>query len=396
LGFIERSGGNSLNLWKLVIKEAWQRKWRLLVSVLALVLATGLIVTILSLNSSSRQAMHGYLKNLGANMMVIPAGLDLLAYYSADPDMLKVENVPESHFFRLLESEMEGIEGIDPRLTIPVEMDGVRAVLTGILPDKMLRPEVKEVGDQDPWEVLSLLLPDSEGAVLGAELKNTMNARIGSTIEASGKEIKVLGILPQQGTIDDIRIYVHLRYLQKWLQRPFALSEIRLLYTGNITLEKVASNLEGLLENTRVVTHSRMAKKQIRIMDSVNKYALALLGIILVLGCISIGNEIFHNAHERRREIGILTALGATTKTILAIFIMKAVFLALVGGILGYGIGALIALLLAPVFLGIHAYPSLSLIPLAVLVAVVFSVLSSMAPSWRASRMDPAEILQET
>jgi len=89
-------------------------------------------------------------------------------------------------------------------------------------------------------------------------------------------------------------------------------------------------------------------------------------------------------------------ALGATTRTILVIFMLKAVFLALVGGLLGYGIGTLVAVLLAPRLLQIHAYPILSLIPWAVLMAVVFSVLSSMAPSWRASRMDPAEILQET
>ncbi len=104
----------------------------------------------------------------------------------------------------------------------------------------------------------------------------------------------------------------------------------------------------------------------------------------------------FHNAHERRREIGILMALGATTRNILIIFVMKAVFLALVGGLLGYGIGTLVAISFAPKFLHIHVYPSLSLIPLAVLMAVVLSILSSMVPSWRASKMNPGEILQET
>jgi len=131
-------------------------------------------------------------------------------------------------------------------------------------------------------------------------------------------------------------------------------------------------------------------------MDSISRYALMLLAVILVLGCISIGNEMFHNAQARRREIGILMALGATTGTILVIFMLKAVFLALVGGMLGYGIGTLVAVLLAPKLPQIHAYPILSLIPWSVLMAVVFSVLSSMVPSWRASRMDPGEILQET
>ena len=384
-----------MNLWKLVLKEAWQRRWRLVSSILALVLATGLIVAIQSLNFSSRQAMHGYLKNLGANMIVIPAELDLFAYFSADPELLSSANIPESHFFRLFEARIEGIEGIDPRLIMPLQIGESRIILTGVLPDKMLRPEVKQVGEQDPWKVLTLLAPDSDGAVLGAELSGILNKDMGSAMMVLGKELKVVGILPQQGTIDDLRIYIHLRFLQRWFERPFSLNEIRILYTGNEILDRVASGIEGMLENTRVVTHRRMAKKQIQTMDSISRYALMLLVVILALGCISIGNEMFHNAQARKREIGILMALGATTRTILVIFMLKAVFLALIGGLMGYGIGTLVAVLLAPILLQIQVYPILSLIPWSVLMAVVFSVISSMVPSWRASRMDPGEILQE-
>lgn len=385
-----------MNLWKLVLKEAWIRRWRLLVSILSLILATGLIVVIQSLSSSSKRGIHAYMKNLGANMAVIPAELDLFAYYSADPGSMDTADMPESHFFRLIEAGIEGIEEIDPRLTIPVELSGTRVVLTGILSDRMVRPKAKEIGDEDPWEVMTFLMPDSHSAVLGSELKEILTREVDSRLTVSGRDIEVLGILPHQGTIDDLRIYVHLRFLQKWRERPFSISEIRILYTGNRDLEKVASEIEGILGNTRVVTQRRMAKKQIEIMDSIHRYALMLLAVILVLGWISIGNEMFHNAHERRREIGILIALGATTRIILLIFMLKAVFLALVGGLVGYGIGTLVAVSIVPKFLHIPVYPSLSLVPLAILIAIVFSVLSSMVPSWRASKMDPGEILQET
>jgi putative ABC transport system permease protein len=384
-----------LTLLKLVIKELWRRRWRLVASVLALVLASGLIIAILSLNSSSRQAMHGYLKNLGANMVVIPATLDLVSYYSADPVLLSRDTMPESHFFRLIEAGLKGLEGIDPRLVVPVEIGGNRALLTGILPGRMLRPKASRIVVEDPWEKLKLLSPDTNSAILGTEIAEIVSGQTGSIVQAGGRELSVLGVLPPQGTLDDLRIYVHLRSLQRWVQKPLSLSEIRILHTDAGALEVAASRIEGSLENTRVVTNRRMARKQIHIMGSIRRYALALLAVILVLGCIIIGNEMFHNAHERRREIGILTAMGATTRAIVWIFMMKAVFLALIGGLVGYGTGTAAALLVAPRFLQIQISPSLHLIPLAILVAVGLSVLSSLVPAWRASRMDPATIIQE-
>lgn len=66
---------------------------------------------------------------------------------------------------------------------------------------------------------------------------------------------------------------------------------------------------ENVLNLWKLVTKEAWQRRW-RLLASVLALALALLAVILVLGSISIGNEMFHNAHERRREIGILTALG--------------------------------------------------------------------------------------
>lgn len=79
-----------------------------------------------------------------------------------------------------------------------------------------------------------------------------------------------------------ISIRTHLCSLQKQFERPFSLTEIRILYTGNRALDVVASGIEGMLENTRVVTHRRMARKQIQTMGSIRRYALMRLAVIPV------------------------------------------------------------------------------------------------------------------
>lgn len=384
-----------MNIWNLVYKEALVRKWRLLTSLATLVLAAGLIVVIQTLNTSSREAIRDYMHNLGANMIVVPAAADLLAFYSAEPVNSGSAALPESHYFKLLEARIHGVAALDPRLALPLDVDGKRVILTGVLPDRILRPREGRQGADDPWSLLDELEPQSGRAVLGAELRNLMDKATASGLRMAGADLEVAGVLPRQGTIDDLRIYLHLRFLQRLLDRKFALSEIRILYTGDRDLEQTASGIEGLLGNTRVLTHRRTAGKQIAILESIRGYALVLLVVVLVLGWLGIANEMYHNAHARRREIATLIALGATTGTILEAFLMKAVLLALLGGLLGYGVGTLTAAHLGPALLRIEVSPDLSLIPLAVLAAVLFSALSSLLPAWRASRIEPAEILQE-
>jgi putative ABC transport system permease protein len=105
-------------------------------------------------------------------------------------------------------------------------------------------------------------------------------------------------------------------------------------------------------------------------------------------------NITFVSVKERTKEIGTRKAIGARRRTILLQFLIEAVSIALIGGIIGTGVAYLI-------FLGIHVqmpgFPaefSVSLLMWALGISVFAGVLAGFVPAWGASRLDPVVALR--
>jgi putative ABC transport system permease protein len=123
--------------------------------------------------------------------------------------------------------------------------------------------------------------------------------------------------------------------------------------------------------------------------------SLGFLAIVLVVGGLSIGNFMWANVNQRRREIGILRMIGASRGRIVRVLLVKAVVLGLVGGVLGYAIGTAAAVGLGPRVLGLDVRPLAEFLAWSAGLATVVAVLGSLLPAHLASRFDPSANLQE-
>jgi putative ABC transport system permease protein len=126
-----------------------------------------------------------------------------------------------------------------------------------------------------------------------------------------------------------------------------------------------------------------------------NKLSSLLLVVIVFIGGAGIANYMYSNVHERRKEIGILMALGAMPLWIVKMFMLKAFIIGLIGGLIGYAVGTVMAVTLGPAMAGIPVFPMPWLIAYSMVISIVITLIGSLPPAYKATRIDPYVIMRE-
>ncbi len=156
-------------------------------------------------------------------------------------------------------------------------------------------------------------------------------------------------------------------------------------------LDKVNS----LLPDAKVTTVKQIVQSQQHVNAMMSNLSLMFLVIIVFVGGASIANYMYANVFERRREIGTLMALGADSRLVLKVFLLKALLLGGAGGIGGYVLGSILAFVLGPQLAGMRVWPMWELAIAAIVISVGLTLVASYFPARRAARLDPCATFQE-
>lgn len=403
-----------MKLHKLVIKELSHRKSQLFSGLLAITLGIAVIVGIRSISVVSEKEVAIKLDNLGANIMVLPIGTNVDNYYSADID---APTFPENYVEKIVTSTIPGVDNLSPKLSRRIKINDINITLTGILPKNEIasKPMWQSGGLQT--EELQLACGPSNAeppkyldeklqrkaidtlavtdCLVGFSAAQQLNVSENSTLTILEKEFKVVKILPETGTIDDGRIFANLQSVQNLLGVGEQISAIEIMGCCSAISDGLLGKLRNILPDTKVITINQIVATQLDTNQMMNKVSLVFLIIILFVGGISIGNYIWANVNERRKEIGILRMIGFSKSKIHNIFILKAIILGLFGGLVGYIIGAASAYFLGPMFADLIINPIWEFLPYSIAVAIVISVLGSIIPTFMAGKIEPFSNMQE-
>ncbi len=190
-------------------------------------------------------------------------------------------------------------------------------------------------------------------------------------------------------------MFAHLHVVQSVLGTGAQVSAIEIMGCCAAISDGLLGKLRNILPDTRITTIGQIVNTQIETNRLMAKISLILLVIISLVGAISIANYMWANVEERRREIGTLLTLGATRGSVYRLFFAKAFILGLLGGVGGYLLGTFSALILGPELAGLAVRPIPIYFLWSLLISVAIALLGSWYPTYRATRLDPASILQE-
>ncbi|MBU0509086.1 FtsX-like permease family protein [bacterium] len=404
-----------MKLRTLVWREIFERKNQLVTSFLAILLGITVIISIKNISFYSEKAVAKELDALGANVLILPKSVSMQDYYSAD---MQSEEIPEEYVDRLTLSDLQGLDNLSPKLSVPVTLGNKLVTLTGILPKDEFsakaawqgagifsRPEnCGTVADipglsSSPKETLVrkrvIETLGSDEILVGADIASSLRIREGDQVNLMGRTFTTTAVLPQTGTVDDTRIFAHLHTVQEMTGKGSVVSAIEVVGCCNQISQGLVAKINKLLPDAKVVTITQIVDTQLRTNRTMSRLSMVFLVIIILVGGASIANYMYANVYERRKEIGTLMAMGAGSSLVLRIFLLKALLLGLAAAVGGYILGTAMAIVLGPKIAGVPVLPMLTLILLAVAIAVPLALLASYLPARRAARLDPCTTLQE-
>ena len=240
------------------------------------------------------------------------------------------------------------------------------------------------------------------GSKVNTELFGNRNS-LGQRVRIGGERYRVVGVMESKGQmlgfdLDDA-VYIPAARALSLFNRE-SLMEIDLLYAAGAGANEVADRARKLLiarhgsEDFTITTQEQMLEVLGSILNILTLAVGAVGGISLLVGGVGILTIMIIAVNERTSEVGLLRALGAGRRQILALFIGEAVVLSSVGGLAGLVIGAGGAWLLHVTVPALPTHTPWSYAVLAELLAAVIGLAAGVLPAIRAANLNPIDALR--
>lgn len=258
---------------------------------------------------------------------------------------------------------------------------------------------------------------DSQNVLLGERLAAKMNRKAGDTIEVAGRELTVSGILSTGGAEDE-QIVAPLALAQQILGMPGA---VRRIYVSALTkpqdafavrdpktmspevydrwycspyAQSIAYQLQEAIPHSHAGQIRQVAQNEGVVLSRIKGIMLLITLAALFASALAVSAAMATAIFERRIEVGLMKALGASSLAVSTFFFAEALLLALVGGIAGFSAGALLARHIGHSIFSSQISIEPVLFPVILAIAVFVTFAGSAGAIRRAVKFDPVFALR--
>jgi len=159
-------------------------------------------------------------------------------------------------------------------------------------------------------------------------------------------------------------------------------------------ISSISFQIKQAMPGTDVHAIRRVADSEGAILTHVSSLLWIVTLAALIAAALAVAATSAAAVLERRVEIGVMKAIGGTNTSVTTLFLTEHLTLALIGGALGFGLGAVLARLLGASVFGTPASPRLVLLPIILGLAAIVALIGGLIPLRRAAHFDPAPILR--
>jgi len=412
---------------RLVYESFRRQKRRKLLAGIAITLGVAVATAMIAVATDIGDKISRELRSYGANLVVTPqedsldlqvGGVDLRP--PSDGAYLNEEDLPkiEGMFWR------HNIVGFAPMLPVNTAVGTEENVpLLGTYFSKNVRfgseGFATGVRTTDPWWKVQGKWPNDESrdVLVGERLAAKLNIGVGNSLPIAGEPHKVAGILSTGGA-EDNEVVAPLHLAQQILGKPGA---VRRIYVSALTkpedalarrdpktmnpemfdrwycspyVQSIAYQLQEAIPHSHAEQIRQVAQTEGTVLSRIKGLMLLVTFAALLASALAVSAAMATAIFERRTEVGLMKALGAGSLSIACLFFTEAVLLALMGGVIGFGAGALLARQIGRSIFSSQITIDPVLFPIILAIAVIVTFAGSAAAIRRATRFDPVYALK--
>ena len=397
------------NAFLLALRQIWRNPMRSLLTVLGVVIGVAAVVTMVTVGNGASDAIRTQIESFGNNQLMLRPGMRLGPGQKVGAPDFKLEDA------EALVNQLAGIEAVAPQtsksLTIVAEGRNWQTSVIGT-DNNYFTIDNRELESGSYFEDAELMAGSAVCVIGGTIQRELFGANVdpvGKSLRTGGFSCRVVGLLKTKGTAamggdqDDL-VVMPLKTVQRRILGESRVASLMLRINADSDRERLKDAVRDLMrerrslsegddDNFQIMDTAEIAAKVASTTQIMTTLLAAVAAVSLVVGGIGIMNIMLVSVTERTREIGIRLAIGALGREVQLQFLIEALVLGCLGGILGLVVALGASKILASVMSVPFLFnPGINL--LAFTVSALTGVVFGYFPARRAAKLDPIEAVR--